>query len=385
MERRPCVLVADDSAASRTALAEMLRQLGYSVEEAQDGFEALAKLKRDVDIVLLDVVMPGMDGFEVARRIRQDPKSALLPIVMVTGLAGREDRLRAVEAGANDFIAKPVDFTELRVRVSSLLKLKEAQDALRRHQAELEETVARRTAALQEALEEASKAHRRTREAYIDTVFRLALVAEYKDKGTGAHIRRIGELCAVIGQALHLSPEEVEVLRLASQMHDVGKMGIPDPILLKPGPLNPQEWSIMKRHTVYGRHILQGSPSDLLEVGSVIALSHHEKWDGSGYPSGLSGEDIPIWGRICAVADCFDAMTMERPYKPALDSEFAREEVAKGAGVHFDPQVVEAFLSNFDAILEVQQRYSQPGETLPNEGGGVRQKDRSTPRGVDGH
>lgn len=385
MERRPCVLVADDSAASRTALAEMLRQLGYSVEEAQDGFEALAKLKLDVDIVLLDVVMPGMDGFEVARRIRQDPKSALLPIVMVTGLAGREDRLRAVEAGANDFIAKPVDFTELRVRVSSLLKLKEAQDALRRHQAELEETVARRTAALQEALEEASKAHRRTREAYIDTVFRLALVAEYKDKGTGAHIRRIGELCAVIGQALHLSPEEVEVLRLASQMHDVGKMGIPDQILLKPGPLNSDEWSIMKRHTVYGRHILQGSPSDLLEVGSVIALSHHEKWDGSGYPSGLSGEDIPIWGRICAVADCFDAMTMERPYKPALDSEFAREEVAKGAGVHFDPQVVEAFLSNFDAILEVQQRYSQPGETLPNEGGGVRQKDRSTRRGVDGH
>ncbi|MBI3946908.1 MAG: response regulator [Armatimonadetes bacterium] len=359
MERPVRVLVVDDEAINRMVLADMLDAMGHTAEEACDGFEALAKLKLGPDAVLVDLMMPGMDGFEVTRRIRQDPQGALIPIIVVTGLAGREDRLRAVEAGASDFIAKPVDTTELRVRLSSLLKMKEAQDALRRYQAELEETVERRTAALREALAEMSEAHRKAHAAYTFTVQRMALISEYKDEGTGAHIRRMGEFCAVLGRGLHLPPGEVEMLRLAGPMHDVGKMGIPDRVLLKPGELDPDEWAIMKQHTIFGHRILQGSASELLEAGALIALSHHERWDGSGYPSGLAGEEIPLWGRVCAVADCFDALTMARPYKPAYSNEFSRDEVARSAGSHLDARVVDVFLTQFDAIVDAQRRFAE--------------------------
>lgn len=362
MERRPRVLIVDDEESNRNVLSEMVDSLGYEPEVAEDGMAALAKVKLDIDLVLLDVNMPGMDGYEVARRIRQDPEVADVPIIHVTALAGKEDRLRAVEAGANDFIAKPVDLTELRVRSASLLRLKQQQDALKRHQAELEELVERRTSTLRRALDETAEAERRAYRAYLDTIRRLARAAEYRDEDTGAHILRMSHYSRVLANALHLPPGEVETILYASPMHDVGKVGVPDGILLKPGKLTDEEWEVMKRHTVMGARILSKSESELLQAGEVIALSHHEKWDGSGYPQGLAGEDIPLRGRICAVADVFDALTTKRPYKKAMPNEVAFEIIREGRGKHFDPRLVDLFFANLDDILTIQKEYAETPE-----------------------
>jgi putative two-component system response regulator len=293
----------------------------------------------------------------VARRIRNDPDFSDLPIIMVTGLGSTRDRLRAVEAGVNDFIAKPFELTELAVRSASLLKLKEAADSLKRHRAELEQAVARRTAELRRALEETVEAQRTTYAAHLDSIRRLVLAAEYKDREMGAHIERIGRYCALLGEGLRLSPQEVELLRHASPMHDVGKIGIPDEILLKAGRLDETEWEIMKRHTVIGGRILHGSPSDLLRLGETIALFHHERWDGSGYPHGIAGEAIPLVGRICAVADVFDALASDRPYRPALPNATVYEMMAAERGRHFEPRVLDAFFSQRRAVEGIQQEY----------------------------
>ena len=345
------ILVVDDEEPNRDLLKQMIGVFGHEAELAKDGFEALAKLHMNIDLVLLDVVMPGMDGFEVARRIRSTSQTWDIPIIMVTARSGKEDRLRAVEAGANDFIAKPFDMTELKVRTASLLKMKEHQDAIKRYQLELEDTVQRRTADLRRALEEMSAAQKRTHEAYLDTIYRLALVAEYKDQYTGCHIARMSHICAILAGGLKLPPEEVEIIRAASPMHDVGKIGIPDAILLKPGRLTPEEWEVMKQHTSIGARILSGSNSEVLHAGEIIALSHHEKWDGSGYPHGWVGEEIPLWGRICAVADAYDAITSERPYKKALSHERALQIMVEERGRHFDPKLLDLFLDNLEEII----------------------------------
>lgn len=349
------VLVVDDDADVRCTLVRVLEKLGHEVEQASDGPQALAALSLDIDLVLLDASMPGIDGFEVARRIRQDPQRANLPIVMVTGLDSRQDRLRAVEAGVNDFIAKPFDVTELRVRTASLLRMKEATDALKRHRAELEQTVVRRTAELRHALDETVAARQRIYDAHVDTIRRLVLAAESKDRDTAAHIERIGRYCGLLGEGLGLSPGEVDVLRWASQMHDVGKLGVPDAILVKPGKLNPEEWELMKQHPVIGARMLRGSSSELLQAGERIALTHHEKWDGSGYPAGLRGEAIPLDGRICAVADVFDALTSARPYRAAMSTETVFAMLAAERGRHFDPRVLDAFLSQRPAVEAVAE------------------------------
>ncbi|OFW09031.1 MAG: two-component system response regulator [Acidobacteria bacterium RIFCSPLOWO2_02_FULL_67_36] len=351
------ILIVDDDEASRRLLKAMVESLGHESEAARDGIEALARLKLGFDLVLLDVRLPGMDGYQVARRIRDDPATADLPIVMVTVLESKEDRLRAVEAGANDFISKPLDKTELRVRSASLLRLKEAQDAVKRHRAELEDMVERRTVALRAALQEMVEAQRRTQRAQLDTVERLAIAAEYKDKITAQHIRRIGEYSAILAAALNLPPGEVELIQHASRMHDVGKIGIPDGILQKPASLNVQEWDIMRKHTLIGSRILADSSSDILRAGQVIALSHHEWWDGTGYPNGLAGDSIPLWARICAVADVFDAVTSRRPYKPAFTNEAAFEILHQERGTHFDPRVVDTFFKRLDDVLTIQTQY----------------------------
>jgi len=356
------ILIVDDKEQNREVLEAMVEALGHEPELAQDGLEALAKLELDIDLVLLDVMMPGMDGFEVVRRIRQHPDVSDLPIIMVTGLTSKEDRLRAAEAGANDFISKPVDMTELRVRMASLLRMKEAQDAVKRYQVELEEKIEKRTSSLRQALAEMVEAQRRTHEAHLDTIHRLVVAAEYKDKDTATHIQRMSRYCALLARALNLPPGEVEIVLQASTMHDVGKISVPDAILLKPGKLDQEEWEIMKQHAISGARILSGSPSELLQVGEIIALSHHEKWDGSGYPKGLAGEDIPLWGRICAIADVFDALTNARPYKKAFSNEEALEIMKEGRGKHFDPKLLDLFFEHFKEALAIQKniRASSP-------------------------
>lgn len=357
MNQQKRILIVDDEAQNLDLLSEMLKSLGYETELARDGFEALAKIKLDIDLVLTDAMMPVMDGYEVVRRIREDSFHSDIPIIMVTGLTSKEDRLRAVEVGANDFIPKPFDLTELRVRTASLLKMKDAQDAIKRHRAQLEEIVEERTKALRQALQDMAEAQRATQQAHLDTIYRLALAAEYKDTNTAMHLGRMRHYCALLARSLKLSPGEIDIVMHASSMHDVGKIGIPDAILLKKGELNEEEWEIMKQHTTIGSRILGGSSSHMLQAGEVIALSHHEKWDGSGYPRGLAGEDIPLSGRICAVADVFDALTCKRPYKKAYSNGTAIEIMKAGRGEHLDPQLLDLFLEHFNEVLGIQDKY----------------------------
>ena len=359
------ILAVDDQEPSRRVLARALESFGHNVVLACDGDEALERLTCDIDLVVLDASMPAMDGFTVAQRIREMPAYFDLPIIMVTGLGGRANRLRAVEVGVNDFISKPFDLAELKLRSAWLLKLKEAHDTIKRHRSELEETVRKRTTALREALMEVEAARRQTHEAHLDTIRRLVLAAEHKDRATAAHIERIGLLCELLATRLALSSEQVDLIGLASQMHDVGKLGIPDHILLKPGGLEGSEWQIMKQHATMGARILQGSPSAILRVGELIALSHHERWDGSGYPKGLVGEEIPLEGRICAVADVFDALTSDRPYRQALPNEAAFGMMQAERGRHFDPDVLDLFLSCRTDVEDIQRAYDSSTGSPP--------------------
>lgn len=356
------ILVVDDIDSNRMLLEGLVESLGYQGESARDGQEALAKLHKGIDLVLLDVMMPGLDGYEVVRRIRGDANAELrdVVVIMVTALDNREDRLHAVQAGANDFIAKPIDKIELQVRLSFQFRLKEATDALERSRAELEERVSQRTEALRLALETTKEEQRRTYEAHLDTIQRLVLAAEHKDRYTAEHIQRISLYTVLLAEALELPPDEVETLRHAVIMHDVGKIGIPDAILSKAGTLNPEEREIMNRHTVIGARILAGSASELLRVGEVIALSHHERWDGSGYPKGLAGQDIPLWGRICALADVFDALTSDRPYRPALDSQEVLHMMREGRGSHFDPALFDLFEARFGELVAIRTGLDSP-------------------------
>lgn len=367
MDKPKRILVVDDDEQNRELLVAMLEALCYETEIAVDGFDALGKLNLDIDMVFLDVMMPGMDGFEVIRRIRNTPPHSDLPVVMVTALTGKEDRIKAIEAGANDFISKPIDKTELTVRTVSLLKMKEHQDTIKQNQKELEEKVEKRTADLRAALSEKIEAHRSIYQAHLDTINRLVIAAEYKDEDTADHIKRMSSYSALLAKALRLTPHEIEVVYYASSMHDVGKIGIPDNILLKPGKHNPEEWEIMKQHTTIGGYILDNSPSELLQSGEIIALSHHEKWDGSGYPEGQAGENIPLPGRICAVADVYDALTSKRPYKEAFSNEKSLEIMREGSGKHFDPTLIDLFFKNLDEIFAIQKKFKAGGAHRENE------------------
>jgi putative two-component system response regulator len=364
MELKKRILVVDDEEFVRDFLTDLLSVFGYECETACDGIEAIARAKLGFDLIMTDLNMPKMDGFGVVRRLRSDPQTRDLPIIVVTSLASREDRLKAVEIGANDFIAKPIDNAEVQVRVASLLRMKEIQDAIKRHKDELEKIVQQRTEALRQTLDQMVEAQRRTQDAYLDTIKKLAIAAEFKDESTAEHIYRISAYSVVLARALKLSPHEVEVIQHASPMHDVGKLGIPDGILMKPGELDPGEWEMMKQHTVIGGRILHGSSSELLQAGEIIARSHHEKWDGTGYPEGVKGDQIPLFGRIVSVVDVFDALTNQRPYKKAFDNPEAFSILKEGRGKHFDPKIIDTFFLNIDEILTVQQNHiSRPKQT----------------------
>jgi putative two-component system response regulator len=354
------ILVVDDEELNRELLEAMLTSIGYEVDLAEDGFQAINMVGLGFDLVLLDIMMPGMDGFEVAQKIRESRVFGDTPICMVTSLTGKEERLRAVDVGANDFIAKPVDRLELKVRVDSLIKMKKTQDEIKRYQSELETLVDQRTVNLRQALKDAADGQRQTYQAQLETTERLAIAAEYKDEDTANHIKRMSRYSHLLAIKLGLTPHDYEIVLNASPMHDVGKMGIRDAILLKPGKLDPDEWEIMKRHAAIGGKILGGSSSELLQAGEIIALSHHEKWDGSGYPNGLSGEDIPLHGRIVAIADVFDALTSKRPYKDAFSNEKSIEIMREGKGKHFDPAILDVFLDNFSEIEKIQSKCLDP-------------------------
>ena len=348
---KPAILVVDDQPQNIELLEAYLVHQNYEIITAASGEEALWEINGNkIDLVLLDVMMPGMDGFEVIRRVRQDDKYRLLPIILVTALREAEDRVKGIEAGCDDFISKPVDKMELLARVRSLLKVKAYNDLLINYQKELESDVMKRTGELKHALE-------KIKAASLDTIYRLSIASEFRDDDTGTHIKRVSLYCAVVAHRMGLSKSDIENILYAAPMHDVGKIGIPDLILLKPAKLNPQEWEIMKQHTVIGAKILNGSDAEFIRLGETIALSHHEKWDGSGYPKGLKGKEIPIAGRITAIADVFDALTSRRPYKEAFSVEKSLNMIRDGREKFFDPDATDAFFANQDEILAIKKQY----------------------------
>lgn len=359
MQRASRILVVDDEREIRRILTEFLNRLGYEVEVACDGDEALLKLELDIDLILLDAIMPGRDGFSFLKDLRSQHRYAEIPVIMVTALTGTPERIRALEAGANDFLSKPIEFTELHARTASLLRMKHAIDDLKRNQSELEGIITRRTATLRKALDEVLVAERKLQQAQLETIHRLVIATEYRDANTASHIMRMSRYCELLAKKKRLDPAEVTLIFQASPMHDIGKISTPHEILTKPGKLDIEEWSIMKRHTLVGADILSNSHSRLLQAGESIALSHHERWDGTGYPNGLRGDDIPLIARICSVADVFDALTSERAYKHAFSNAESMGILIKNAGTHFDPELVELFQESKHEIMEIQQSIAQ--------------------------
>lgn len=347
----PTILVVDDEPRNLRLMAALLIPMGCQVQLAENGEEALKMLEEiSPDVILLDVMMPGMDGYEVARQVKAREKTRSIPIVMVTALQGVTDRVKALEAGADDFLTKPVDKSELTARVRSLVKVKAYHDHMKDHQKELEAAVERRTRELKIAMS-------RLELAALDTVYRLSTAAEYKDEDTGAHIKRMSNYSAAVARQLGAGEITCNRILHAAPMHDVGKIGIPDRILLKPGKLTPEEWIIMKQHTTMGGRILEGADSPHLRLAEIIALTHHEKWDGSGYPRGLAGKKIPLVGQIVAISDVFDALTSRRPYKEPFSLEKSFAIIREGRGAHFAPHVVDAFFAVEKKILEIKEKY----------------------------
>lgn len=507
---KPVVLMVDDEEMNLELVETLMAPLGYDVEKTRSGREALEKISnREPDIILLDVMMPGMDGYEVCRILKEDEKTRHIPIVMITALNQIENKLTGIESGADDYLGKPFHKRELIARVKSLLKVRTLNDKIKRYQDTirslfelttfseqfsdrasvlnelakrtaqltgmekvviasvdnnlfhvkasynlgddkelyaflshngpirrvvqtceplmaiddpqmtkqfnlnlsyvcvplksvskdvigalcafgvrsdvseetirvlslvaqriaseiqikdysriLEETVDKRTEDLRESLEKLEEANKEISHAHEEIIFRLSIAAEYKDKDTASHIHRISAYSEALARKFGLPEEEVKLMKLASPMHDIGKIGVPDSILLKPGKLTPDEFEMMKQHTVMGARILAGSFSPLLRMAEEIAISHHEKYDGSGYPYGIMGENIPLTGRIVAIADVFDALSTHREYKPAFDLDKTLTIIKEGKGKHFDPNLVDAFLDVLDEVLNIKENYS---------------------------
>ncbi len=371
-ERLPRILVVDDDERNLDLIEAILEMEDIEVLRAESGpnvFECLDI--EEVDVVLLDVMMPKMDGFEVARRIRATAHTSDLPIVMVTALNDVDNRVRAIDAGADDLITKPVEPVMLLARVRSLLQVKAHRDEEKNRRAWLEEEVDRRTAELKRALEELS-------EASLETIYRLSRATEYRDTDTGAHIVRVSHHAASVARRMGLDDATTRNLLQAAPLHDIGKIGIPDRVLLKPGKLDSEEFALIKQHTTLGGQILEGARGATLHMGREIALSHHEKWDGSGYPAGLAGDDIPIVGRICAVADVFDAVTSSRPYrKEPMSVQATLELISEGSGSHFDPDVVDAFFAVQAEIIATMEANSDDGVSFLHRVAGFAEEEHS--------
>lgn len=308
----------------------------YQVYVAIGGEDGIRKAKEfRPDLILLDLIMPKVDGYDVASRVRGDSAAGHAAIIMITGRDVIREKTRALEAGADDLLSKPICMAELLARVRTTLNAKAYTDRLEDERSILESEVARQTAELRKALDDSAA-------AALEIVRRLALAAEFRDLGTGGHVERVSLYAQVIASAMGIPEEECRLLRLASTMHDVGKIGVPDDVLRKPGKLTPDEMAVMQQHTSIGARILQGSNVPLVRTAAEIALCHHEWWDGSGYPNRLAGTSIPCFARIVSVADAIDAMTSMRPYRQSVSMQDALSEVRAMAGQQFDPDVVQA-------------------------------------------
>jgi len=347
------ILIVDDLEPNRMVLNDQILSLGHIPYQAENGLDALEKIyDHPPDLILMDIIMPKMDGYQLLERLKQDQSLRHIPVIMISALDEINSVVRCIDHGAIDYMVKPFNLVLLRARINAALAVKRLHDEQQAHSKQIE--------AYNIRLEE--RVRERTKELYEsrkEIIFRLGRAAEYRDNETGLHVFRMSHLCARLGRELGMSEDECQMLLLASPLHDIGKIGIPDNILLKPGKLTPEEWDVMKLHTVIGGKILGGSQSEILKMAEVIALTHQEKWDGSGYPLGLKEEEIPLVGRITTICDVFDALTSERPYKREWSAEEAREYIENEAGKHFDPELTQVFLSIMPDVLKIQERFKE--------------------------
>jgi two-component system response regulator RpfG len=341
----PLVVIIDDEFTSRVILEKIVLSIQKNVvaKSFAEAVTALAWIKENTpDLIIVDYLMSGLSGLEALQQMRLIYSLEGVPIVVVTASEERNIKYQALESGATDFITKPIDPYECRVRCRNMLNLRLQQKIILNHSHFLEQRV-----------EDATK-QIRSREQ--ETLFRLAKAGEYRDEETGNHILRMARYSRLIAEELGLISDHCGLIELAAPMHDIGKIGIPDHILQKPGKLSPEELVIMKTHPLIGFQILQDSPSKYLMMGATIALSHHEKYDGSGYPHGKRGDDIPLEARIVAVADVYDALTSNRPYKKAWTNEDSLAYLTSNSGKHFDPACVEAFVAQYSKIIQIQNQ-----------------------------
>jgi putative two-component system response regulator len=351
------LLVVDDEPALRGWARRLLGDHGYNCDEAGDGAAARVRLRDDrYQLALLDVNMPGESGMALLAHIRgAHPDCA---VVMVTGEDSVELAMSAIEHGAYGYIIKPAEAGELLINVANALHRRD-QDLRTRSLLEmLHATASERGERLEQALQDLRLQEGRVRASQAETIFRLARMVEFRDEETGRHVRRMSAYCEMIARNSGLAAEECERIRLASQLHDVGKVAISDAILFKPGKLTSTEFETIKTHAQIGYEMLRGSSSEVVRVGARIARSHHERWDGGGYPQGLAGEEIPREGRIAAIADVFDALTSDRVYRPAFPFKAAVRKMHEGRASHFDPHLLDAFAQALPEVESVYEAYS---------------------------
>ncbi|BBN83821.1 two-component system response regulator [Pseudoalteromonas sp. A25] len=339
------ILAIDDNPTNLKLLDRLLSAKGYKhIHLLSDSRDAVSTyLDLQPDLILLDINMPHLDGFEVMDALFALEQTLVPPIVVISAQQCLESTLKALQKGARDYVTKPFEKNELLMRVQNLLDAHLAHKMLNDQAQVLEKMVDLRTKELHD-----------TR---LSVVQRLGMAAEYKDEETGNHILRMSHMCMLLARKLGWSDYQCELLLHASPMHDIGKIGIPDSVLLKPGPLDPEQWEVMKKHAQIGGELLSGDTSDLMIMAKNIALCHHEKWDGSGYPSGLKNEQIPIEGRIAAIADVFDALTSVRPYKDAWQADKAIGYIQEQSGRHFEPRLVEIFVNNIEEIINIKNQF----------------------------
>ncbi len=347
LNRQRKVLIVDDESTGRTILSKIIQQTedDVSVESFENPLEALDWLDNNhPDLIITDYRMPDINGVDLIRQIREKPACLDIPIMMITVVSEKSVRYEALEAGATAFLTRPIDQIECRTSCHNLLKLHEQQSIIQ----DRADWLARQVdVATQQIIS-------RERE----TLLRLARAGEYRDEDTGNHVIRMAKYSREIAEAIGLSEKECDEIEYAAPMHDIGKIGIPDNVLLKPGKFDANEWQIMQGHTQIGHAILTNSQSRYIQTGSIIALNHHERFDGTGYPNSLTGKDIPLAARIVSVADVYDALVSKRPYKMPWTSKDALDYMAKHAGTQFDPVCIEAFLERLDNIQNIQNKFT---------------------------
>ena len=351
MSEKYSILAVDDEPFNLDLIeAAFLDYDNVLITNASDGKKALEQLENnEFDVVLLDISMPVMDGLEVLKQIRENERFSQLPVLMVTANAEKEHE--SIVLGASDFISKPYDIEILCARTLNYAKLNQFHKQVKNQNKILEEKVQERTAALQETLKLAKQT-----EYEIST--RLGRASEFRDLETGGHIKRMSHYSKLLAKLYGLDPEECELVLYAAPLHDIGKVGIPDSILLKPGKFEAHEFDIMKQHAALGAKMLEGADQfPVLKAGRIIASEHHEKWDGSGYPNGIKGKDIHLYARIVAIADVFDALSSKRVYKEPMELEKVLTIMKNDTGTHFDPNLIELFLNNLDQFLEIKETY----------------------------